>query len=265
MPGYIGDFSLGATFDTLFTSVYTNGKPVTLDTGSAYIFADNGTTSITAGVTTTLNVAAVAGLNGIRVVATSGNGYATAKNYHIMINGSISDIPVSGYMVASFSIENRNTQANLTRWNGVSVTASTLLPVVVRMWDTISVSASNVAVTDFSTRLNANVQQWSGASVSTNNIAILATLAKTTHITGFNDVSKNSISVVSYSTVMTESYAGSQSAMTVPQIMYSIWSFLTDFGIVGTTYTAKKLDKATTAMTFSLDSAVTPTAIVRET
>jgi hypothetical protein len=39
---------------------------------------------------------------------------------------------------------------------------------------------------------------------------------------------------------------------------------LHDFGISGTTLTAKKLD-GTTAMTFTLDSATTPTSIARTT
>jgi hypothetical protein len=64
---------------------------------------------------------------------------------------------------------------------------------------------------------------------------------------------------------MTESYAADGAAFTPAQFMYHAWAFLAEKNISGTTLTAKKLDGAATAMTFTLDSATAPTSITRAT
>lgn len=64
---------------------------------------------------------------------------------------------------------------------------------------------------------------------------------------------------------MTESYATDGSAVTPVQMMYMLWSLAAEKNIVTTTLTAKKLDGSTTAMTFTLDSATSPTSITRAT
>jgi len=105
-------------------------------------------------------------------------------------------------------------QANVTAWAGASVTASFLLPVTVRVWDTTSVSSSNLAVVDFSTRVNANTQQWSGASVTTANIALWQTIsgANVTHWAGVttsaSDVAIQNTVVASIGNVNVTMWAG---------------------------------------------------------
>ena len=64
-------------------------------------------------------------------------------------------------------------------------------------------------------------------------------------------------------TALTESYSTDGSAATATQLLYQIWSFLSEVSIASTTKTSKKLDGSTTAMTFTLDSATQPTAITR--
>jgi hypothetical protein len=64
---------------------------------------------------------------------------------------------------------------------------------------------------------------------------------------------------------LTESYAADGATMTPAQAFYMIWSLLAERGISGTTLTAKKLDGSTTSMTFTLDSASTPTSQTRAT
>ena len=44
-----------------------------------------------------------------------------------------------------------------------------------------------------------------------------------------------------------------------------IWALLNTFSFAGTTETVKKLDKSTTAMTFTVDDATTPTSHTRAT
>ena len=107
---YIGDIRLGDTFDVKFCTVTTTGAPTQL-AGSPVISAypGNSTTQLTAGITLTVDFDSVTGLNNVRVVATSGNGYATATNYALVITtGTVGGTSAVGYVVAQFSIENRS-------------------------------------------------------------------------------------------------------------------------------------------------------------
>ncbi len=110
MAGYQGDIRLGDTIDVKFCTVQASGAPTTL-AGSPVISAylSNSTTQLTAGITLSVDFDAVTGLNNVRVVATSGNGYATATNYSLIITtGTVNSVSAVGYEVGSFSIENRS-------------------------------------------------------------------------------------------------------------------------------------------------------------
>lgn len=106
---YLNDICLGDTFDFKFTTRQISGAPFTL-AGSPVISAypGNSTTEITAGITLTVDFDGKTGLNNVRVVATSGNGYATATNYAMVITtGTVNSVSVVGEVQAHFSIENR--------------------------------------------------------------------------------------------------------------------------------------------------------------
>ena len=62
---------------------------------------------------------------------------------------------------------------------------------------------------------------------------------------------------------MTESYAADGVAPTLAEALFGIQSFLQERVVSGTTQTTKKIDGATTAMTFTLDDAINPTNITR--
>lgn len=66
-------------------------------------------------------------------------------------------------------------------------------------------------------------------------------------------------------TALTEAYAADGSPATLAQLLYMLWSSLSEFGISGTTITAKKLDGSTTSMTFTLDDDASPTSRTRAT
>lgn len=106
-----GDIRLGDTIDVKFTTRrFTTGAPFTL-AGSPVIsaYVGNGTTEITAGITLTVDFDARTGLNNVRVVATSGNGFATATNVDLVITtGTVDGVSVVGEVIGSFSIENRS-------------------------------------------------------------------------------------------------------------------------------------------------------------
>ena len=106
-----GDIRLGDTIDLKFTSrQFSTGAPFTL-AGSPVIsaYVGNSATEITAGITLTVDFDSRTGLNNVRVVATSGNGYATATNVDLVITtGTIDSVSVVGEVIGSFSIENRS-------------------------------------------------------------------------------------------------------------------------------------------------------------
>lgn len=66
-------------------------------------------------------------------------------------------------------------------------------------------------------------------------------------------------------TALTESYAADGAAPTLSQAVFAIQQMLQERSISSTTLTVKKLDGTTSAMTFTLDSASSPTSITRAT
>lgn len=80
-------------------------------------------------------------------------------------------------------------------------------------------------------------------------------------IAALNDVAATDI----LTTALTEGYAADGAAFTLSEALYMIWSLLAERSIVTTTLTAKKLDGSTSAMTFTLDDATTPTSQTRAT
>lgn len=105
------DYALGTTFDLKFTTrSFSTGAPTTMagsPTVSAY--PDNSTTEITAGITLTFTSGfdSVAGLCNVRVVATSGNGYAAGSNYALVLagTGTVGGVSVTGEVIGEFSLE----------------------------------------------------------------------------------------------------------------------------------------------------------------
>lgn len=111
------DFPLGQTIDLKFTSRrFSTGVPFTL-AGSPAVAAypDNSTTEVTAGITLSVDFDSRTGLNNVRVVATSGNGYATGTSYALVITaGTVDSVPVVGEVVGHFTIERGSAYTALT-------------------------------------------------------------------------------------------------------------------------------------------------------
>src|SRR5687767_13510350 len=122
---YFGDYRVGETFDAKFTTIDSDGAPITL-AGSPVISAypGNSTTQLTAGITLTVDFDGVTGLHNVRVAATGGNGYATATNYALVITtGTVDGVSVVGYVVGHFSLENRSALMPTTAARTLDVTA----------------------------------------------------------------------------------------------------------------------------------------------
>ena len=80
-------------------------------------------------------------------------------------------------------------------------------------------------------------------------------------IAGLNDITATQI----LTTQMTESYAADGVAPTLAQSLFLVQQTLTDFGIVGTDLTIRKLDGSSTAAVLTLNDASNPTDATRST
>ena len=90
---------------------------------------------------------------------------------------------------------------------------------------------------------------------------IQAGLATAASITALNDISVADV----LTSVLTESYATDGAAPTLTQAVMLILQHLSESSITGTTKTVKQLDGSTTAATFTLDDASSPSSITRAT
>lgn len=107
-----------------FTTVDSTGAPATLSgTPVVSAYENASTIQITAGIVLTVDFDTVTGLNLVAVAVTSANGYEVAANYTLVITtGAVDGVSVVGYVVGSFSVENRNIESIS---NG-AITASTI-------------------------------------------------------------------------------------------------------------------------------------------
>lgn len=158
---YRGDIRLGDTIDIKFTTRrFTTGAPFTLAGSPAVAaYVGNSTTEITAGITLSVDFDSRTGLNNVRVVATSGNGYATGTNVDLVITaGTVDSVSVVGEVVGSFSIENRAAYLLLGTPAGASVSA-----------DLADIEGK---VDDLESRLGTPSNLGSGATVAANLVDI---------------------------------------------------------------------------------------------
>ncbi len=78
-------------------------------------------------------------------------------------------------------------------------------------------------------------------------------------------ISTTSAISTAWTTELTESYAADGATFTPAQALYMLWSTIAQTDASGTTLTSRRLNGSTAAMTFTLDSATTPTARTRAT
>lgn len=122
----IRDVILEDTFDHKFTTrAFSTGVPTVL-AGTPVISAypGNSVTQLTAGITLSVDLDGVVGLNNIRVVATAANGYADATDYALVITtGTVGGTSVVGEVVGHFRIGRSPAFRRLGAPAGASVSA----------------------------------------------------------------------------------------------------------------------------------------------
>ena len=130
---YIGDFNTSAVIYSRFTTVTTTGAPTQL-AGSPVlsVYKTNSTTQTTTGVSLGVDHDSVTGLNLITInTSADGTFYAAGCDFQVIITtGTVGGTSVVGYVVAEFSIENRNIKADVRQFGGSNGTFSSGRPEV---------------------------------------------------------------------------------------------------------------------------------------
>ena len=164
-----GDFPLGETLNHFFTTrAFATGIPTVLaGTPGLSVYEDTNLTQITAGVTVTVDVDSVVGLNRANIVATSGNGYETGKSYVVVIStGTVGGVSVVGEVVGEFTVERSAAFARIGAPAGSSVSAD--IAAIEAQTDDIGVAGAGL--TAIPTQ-DSNVIQWLGTAVAPPTVA----------------------------------------------------------------------------------------------
>lgn len=122
------------------------------------------------------------------------------------------------------------------------------------------VTFNNTTITTVTGNVNGSVGSVTGAVGSvTAGVTVTTNNDKTSYsLAAAYDFAKGTVA-------MTESYAAQGATMTPAQAFYMINQFLGQHSTAATTWTVKKRDGSTTAKTYTLDSAVSPTSITEAT
>jgi hypothetical protein len=129
MSKYLGDFAEDSIVRGTFnTRALATGAPITLaGSPTLAVYKDGNVSQTTAGVTLTVDFDALTGLHLFTVDTSADAFYSTGSDYRVVITaGTVDGQSVVGHDAASFSIENRNTKANVTQISGDSLAADKL-------------------------------------------------------------------------------------------------------------------------------------------
>lgn len=249
----MSDYTLGDTIYHKFTTrAFATGVPTALaGSPTLEIYENDSITPIVEGalkLVLTQNLNSINGYNLATITATTGNGFEAGKSYSLMLKtGTVGGTSIVGEAIWEFTL---NASAAFTRL-GAPAGASIAADIATKM-ATYTQPTGFLAAT-FPT----------GTVANTTNITA-GTMTTTTNLTTNNDKTGYALSVTG-SAAMTEDYPADGATGTLNQLLYLVLANIQEFAISGTTLTAKKLDGTTTAATYTLDSATSPTSRTRAT
>lgn len=245
---YLGDYPTSAAVSFLWSTNDNNGAAITRSgDGTLKIFKSNATASTWAtersslsGVTQLEDFDST-GIHSVYIDTsdnTDAGFYAAGGEYQVAITGATVNGQTVNVPLAAFSIQRAG--GVLAYLKAGSTVAASVTGAVG------SIASGGIAAASFA----------SGAIDAT---AIAA------NAIGASELAADVVTDIWQGTALTEAYAADGAAATPAQLLYMIWSLLAELNQSGTTLTAKKLDGATSAMTFTIDSATAPTTITRAT
>lgn len=128
MSKYLGDYVEDATIDFMFSTFSpVTSAPAALATGAVQVYKANNLGQTSTGVTLTADFDGITGQNHVRIDTSSDSFYATANDYSVVLSGgTVGGVAVTGTVLATFSIENRNVKADLRKIDGTALSSATL-------------------------------------------------------------------------------------------------------------------------------------------
>jgi hypothetical protein len=220
--------------ETIKTQAVTASAGVTFPTSIA------SPTNITAGTITTVT--------NLTNAPTAGDFTATMK---ASLNAATPAVTVSDK--TGFSLAGTQTFNNTGTWTGnivgtlSTVTTLTNLPAITANW----ITAAGIAAS----ALNGKGDWSTYAGTDTSGTTTLLSRLTATRA-GYLD---------NLGAALAEAYRADGATGTLAELLYEVVAHLGESSIVGTTKTIKKINGSTTAATFTLDDATTPTSITRAT
>ena len=189
-----------------------------------------------------------------------------AATYDALVTNGLNNFDASSDAVANVTLV-ATTTLN-TDMRGTD-SANTVTPPSVAQFDARTILSASYGTSANQTTINSNVLLIDTAPMRGTDNALLAsgyTAPDNAGITQIQaDISNlNNISVSDiFTEQMVESYSADGVAPTLAQSLFLTMQNLQDFSFTGTTQTVKRLDGSTTAATYTLDDAVTPTSKTR--
>ena len=208
------------------------------------------------------------GQHGGLPAVTSAAGTLNVSTQALSYSVNVTSIVGSPAVTSGAGILNVSTQTLPGGFSGnVNVTSIAGSAVVTSAAGVLNVSTQTIDKTGYNATTTVNLDK-TGYSVTGLNAALLdisvsSRLAAASYSAPDNTGIANVSSVVN--NALTESYRSNGGTGTIAQLMYEIVAHMGETSITGTTKTINKLDHATAAETFQLDSSSTPAAIKRIT
>lgn len=170
----LGDRLLNTVVDFKFTTVAPPAPTTLAGTPALAVYPINSTTEITAGITLTVDFDGRTGLNHVRIDLSASASYTRRQDYCVVITtGTVGGVSAVGYVVATFSIENRYTPGLVTR--GICPTSGSHTTTAVVLPSSISYDplVMNGKVLDFRLGTNAGSQRGITSWNNTTKVAIV--------------------------------------------------------------------------------------------
>ena len=218
--------------------------------------------------TVALSAAALAAVNAEADIALTDYGAAQPGDAMDLISSAIQESTISSgaFSAAKFTASALDGKGD---WN-IGKTGYTLIQAFPANFAALGISGggdiSRVTLVD-TTTLNSDMRGTDGANTV---VPLGAVASQSEHdatqalIGALNNISTADL-ISALTTDLTEGYRATGQIGSVRDLLYEIIAHLGNSDIAGITKTIKKLDKVTNAKTFTLDSAITPTAIEETT
>jgi len=161
---YLGDILEDAIIYFCWSSNGADGESITLATnGTISVYKNDDTTQSTAGITPLEDFDSVTGVHNVKIDTSADAFYQTAKDYTIILSGATIDGQTVNAVLGHFSIENRNTKANVVSLNGGAQSLLDLKDFADDGYDPSTNKVQGVVLTDTLTTYTGNTPQTGDA------------------------------------------------------------------------------------------------------